>query len=365
MEIQHIIAENIRRYRIIRGFDQAQMAERADISRVSYGKIETGKVMPRETTLEKIAEILNVSVFELLKPVPKPKAIFFRTHKVGTAREIANKDQTVALACRWLENYKFLQEVTGVSGTDLPDWMLKNTSETTEAFAEKIRNKLLQNEHPIDDLPRLLESNGIKVRLMPFETDKCFGFSFGKKDGGPALVINTGFDIPKERQLFSLVHELGHLLLHFSGNIDKATDDENEPEREANKFAASFLIPRDAFFSCWNAREDLYWFERIIAVKRIFKVSYMTVLCILEDDGKKKIVYSWFKQGYKKRYGRDLPATVEPCPAEITFCMGNYMALARKAFEAGAITESRLAELLEETHAKTRERIKDWDLSTR
>jgi len=364
MDIPQILAENIRRYRIIRGFDQAQMAERADISRVSYGKIETGKVMPRETTLERLADILNVSVLELIRPVPKPKIIFFRKLKTGTSREVASKDQTVVMACRWLENYQFLQEVTGGSDADLPDWMLKRKSEPLEDFAGRIRNELLQKEYPVDDLPRLLESHGIKVRFMSFETGKCFGFSFGNSDGGPALVINTGRGIPKERQLFSLVHELGHLLLHLSGDIGEKTDDGGKLEQEADNFAAAFLIPHGAFLSCWNAREDLYWFERIIAVKRIFKVSYKTVLRILDANGKKKIVYTWFSQGYKKRYGRDLPATIEPCPAEITFGSGNYMALARKAFEAEAITESRLAELLEENHAQIRERIRDWSLST-
>jgi len=266
------------------------------------------------------------------------------------------------MACRWLENYQFLQEVAGGAATNLPGWMLKKKSETLENFAGRIRNGLLQKEDPVDDLPRLLESHGIKVRFMPFETGKCFGFSFGNSDGGPALVINTGGGIPKERQLFSLVHELGHLLLHLSGDIGEETEKEKKMEQEADEFAAAFLIPRDAFLSCWNAREDLYWFERIIAVKRIFKVSYKTVLRILDDNGKKQIVYTWFRQGYKKRYGRELPATVEPCPAEITFATGNYTALARRAFETGTVTESRLAELLDETHAQTRERIKDWSL---
>jgi len=363
MDIPQILAENIRRHRIIRGFDQAQMAERADISRVSYGKIETGKVMPRETTLERIAEILNVPVFELIKPAPKPKSIFFRKFKTDTSREVAGKDQAVVMACRWLENYEFLQEVAGGGGANLPDWMLKKKSESLQNFAGRIRNELLHKERPVDDLPTLLESHGIKVRFTPFETGKCFGFSFGNSDGGPALVINSGGGISKERQLFSLVHELGHLLLHLSGDIGEETDDGKKLEQEADQFAAAFLIPRDAFLSCWNAREDLYWFERIIAVKRIFKVSYKTVLYILDENGKKQIVYTWFRQGYKKRYGRDLPATAEPCPAEITFATGNYTALARKAFETGTVTESRLAELLEETRAQTRERIKDWSMS--
>ena len=364
MNVQDILAENIRRYRIIRGFDQAQIAERANISRVSYGKIETGKTMPRDAMLETLAGILNVSLFDLFRPDPKPRAVLFRTHKAETVREEVSQELTKIASIRWLENYSFLQEVTKSPPPDvkLSSQLRKEEAEALEAFAERVRRTLLGSEYPVDDLPQILESYGVKVRLVPFLTPKCFGFNFGEADGVPAIFVNTGFDIPKERQLFSLVHELGHLLLHSTDGDEKGNGDKQE--EEANQFAAAFLIPCNAFHACWNARGDMLWFDRVLAVKRIFKVSYMTVLHILGNGGKKKIVYTWFRQGYKKRFGRDLSATVEPCPAEIVFGTGNYVILARKAFESEAITESRLAELLEETHAQIRERIKDWSLST-
>jgi Zn-dependent peptidase ImmA (M78 family) len=49
----------------------------------------------------------------------------------------------------------------------------------------------------------------------------------------------------ESRQTFTLIHELGHLLLHRQSSIDDQNDFEStqEGEREANEFAGYFLVP--------------------------------------------------------------------------------------------------------------------------
>jgi Zn-dependent peptidase ImmA (M78 family) len=49
----------------------------------------------------------------------------------------------------------------------------------------------------------------------------------------------------QSRQTFTLIHELGHLLLHRQSSIDDQSDFEStqEGEREANEFAGYFLVP--------------------------------------------------------------------------------------------------------------------------
>jgi len=69
------LAVNIWRYRILRGFRQDQLAKRIGISRVTYGKIERGKVTPKDDVLDAISDTLGVSVNELLRPDPKPRKV--------------------------------------------------------------------------------------------------------------------------------------------------------------------------------------------------------------------------------------------------------------------------------------------------
>lgn len=65
------LSEKIRRLRKIRGFTQEQMAQKMDLSIRGYSKIELGETKLSVIRLFEIAELLDVSVHELLLPVPK------------------------------------------------------------------------------------------------------------------------------------------------------------------------------------------------------------------------------------------------------------------------------------------------------
>jgi transcriptional regulator with XRE-family HTH domain len=56
------VGSNLRRLRKERGLEQAELAERARSSQQTISDIERGKRDPRESTLEKLAEALGVSV---------------------------------------------------------------------------------------------------------------------------------------------------------------------------------------------------------------------------------------------------------------------------------------------------------------
>ena len=366
MDNKDIIGENLKRRRLILGLDQSQLAELADISRMAYVKIEAGKSMPQEETLDRLSKALHISVFELFEKAEKPEAVLFRTRKTQTAREVACQNQTIQDAYNWLKNYTFLMDAAGrrVCGGGIVDFQRK-PSESIRDFALSVRKSVLAkcNESSLNDLPGVLESLGVKLLFTQFLTNKCFGFSFGIKDGGPAIVVNTGFGISAERQLFTLVHELGHLLLHKNAYASDAGEENANQEKEADEFAAEFLMPHEAFKNAWEAREGMLWFDRILAVKQIFKVSYKTVLHRLQEGGSKKPVHVWFKNSYERRFGRELLQTIEPCPSQIVFAPGGYLSLAREAFFKGEISESKLAELLGISLLDARQRVIDWSRS--
>lgn len=63
-----------------------------------------------------------------------------------------------------------------------------------------------------------------------------FGLSVGVVDGGPAIIVNDDSGIAIERQIFTMAHELGHLLLHGMDG------DDTKAEREADVLAAEVLL---------------------------------------------------------------------------------------------------------------------------
>lgn len=97
----------------------------------------------------------------------------------------------------------------------------------------------------------ILQTVGIAVFKDQFREDRFSGFCL-YDDEFPLIYVNNS--TPKTRQIFTLFHELGHLLFHTSG-IDGLADDvistltgkSQAIERTCNGFAAEFILP-DAVF---------------------------------------------------------------------------------------------------------------------
>jgi len=64
-ELRAIFGKNVRTYRSRRNWSQADLAEYADISINFLGDIERGKKWPHPETLTKLADALEIRVFEL------------------------------------------------------------------------------------------------------------------------------------------------------------------------------------------------------------------------------------------------------------------------------------------------------------
>ena len=64
-DLRELLAQNIKKYRKIRGFSQEGLAEKAGTSTTHIGMIEIGKKFPSVHMLEKIAEALGIDTPEL------------------------------------------------------------------------------------------------------------------------------------------------------------------------------------------------------------------------------------------------------------------------------------------------------------
>ena len=64
-DLRELLAQNIKKYRKIRGFSQEMLAEKAETSTTHIGMVEIGKKFPSVRMLEKIAEALGIDTPEL------------------------------------------------------------------------------------------------------------------------------------------------------------------------------------------------------------------------------------------------------------------------------------------------------------
>ena len=223
----------------------------------------------------------------------------------------------------------------------------------------------------------LKERLGIRLLLMPVATQGFFGLSVSAEDGGPAIVVNNWDRISVERWIFSAAHELGHLVLHLSAYDVNHSEEVDLQEKEADVFAAQFLMPDDQFDKEWSIAAGLSLVDRVFHVKRIFKVSYQTLLMRL-SEWTDSTIWQRFYTVHKKRTGKSLPRTEEPQALhQQAFCsilaaeephhlsQTNLMetrlkSLVRHALDTHAISLSRAAEILDLDLMKMRELSSMW-----
>jgi len=373
------MGHTLRRLRDDRGLTQAEVAQQAGLSRVAYGSIESGTASPRLETLERIAGVLRVRVQELLTPVKVLKEVRFRALKRMTTRE-----QILVDVSRWLEDYAELEEML----KDRKPYRLEKVSRglsnksangAVAAAAEARTAFELGEGEAIRDICGLLEERGVKVIPLTVASDAFFGLSVGRQDGGPAIVVNTWERISVERWIFTAAHELGHLLLHLAAfDVDRTEEDDGQ-EREANQFASHFLMPQKTFSTEWHDARGLSLVDRVLKVKRIFRVSYRTVLYRLAEQtayGDK--IWSHFQVAYKARFGEGLRRSDEPQPLSrqdfvepraadeprrLTaddFVEDRLSLLVRTALDKQLISLGRAAEILRLDLKTMRERVASW-----
>lgn len=355
---------NLMRLRKLNKLTQQDLANAAGISRVAYRNLEKGDANPRKGTLQALADALNVSIFELLAPQPELKSLRFRANKEMTEQERAQGELVVARSGNLLFDFNDLESMLN----NRKPCKIRSAKKSTppEKAAAQVRKDLL-GEHAtcdcVPDICELLEHAGIKIFLFDFNVSEVFGLSIGEADGGPAIAVNTGKKISVERQIFSIAHELGHLVLHkdsYGKDSDELTEEE---EREADAFAAAFLMPKEQFINEWNENRGLHWIDAVLKTKRHFKVSYQAVLHQLIDLGQAKHPdgYKEFRQGYEERYGKELHWKEEPRPLDaFDLIEDRFATLVRDALDQELITISRAAEILGTRIEEIRERMKSW-----
>ena len=369
------VGATVARLRLDRQLTQEGLAGKAGISRVALGKIERGAVIPRAATLAGLAKALAVPIGELVTPVRPLEGVRFRAHKKVHARE-----QILAQISKWLDAYAGLE----MDMDDVLDFgfQIELPQRTAPAkAARRARSSAgLGPQEPVRDICGLLEENGVKVLLFETRRDSFFGLSVGPVGGGPAVVVNTWERISVERWIFTAAHELGHLLLHPSEYQRDRTEAPAKTEKEADEFASEFLMPDKAFVKEWDETHGHPLLFRVLKVKRIFRVSYKTVLYRLtQAHGYPSDIWRTFQRQHRAHFGKTLRKADEPAAHQRSefawnwrrsgepeglsphdFVEDRLCGLVRTAVEKGRISLGRAAEIFGIPRDEMRAQAREW-----
>jgi Zn-dependent peptidase ImmA (M78 family)/DNA-binding XRE family transcriptional regulator len=293
---------------------QEAVAQAAGLSRGAYRNLETGLTEPRASTLMALAKALRVPPGDLLRPAPAPPKARFRSQ-----RRLKDRPRILHDVGRELEDYGSLERLVDEERPYLfARFQVPEGEDRAQRAAQLVRNELELADEPIFDISGLLEDKvGIKVLWLEIASEGFFGLSVAADGSGPAIVVNSWDRISVERQIFTAAHELGHLLLHRDEFNPDETAEDVAAEREADMFAAYLLMPEPRFGKEWQEVVGLSLFDAVMKVKRIFRVSYRTVLHRLEERGIRD-VWPRFMAQARVRLGRPLTRTDEPSPLATT-----------------------------------------------
>ncbi len=301
------IGSNLRRVRVAQGLTQAEVATAAGITRLAYRNLETGASLPRAETLQALARALEVGAQDLVTPVSELRHVRFRSFQRLNTRE-----QILVEVGRRLRDFNELEEILEdrVEPRLVP---LGDDLSPAEAAASTRDCFGLGPSEPVRDICGLLEANGIKVLPLRVASDAFFGLSVAAADGGPAVSVNVWERISVERWIFTAAHELAHLVLHLEDYDVVQKEEEKRQEREANLFATHFLMPHEVFAKEWEETRGMALVDRVLKVKRMFRVSYRTVLYRLSETGAYgPEIWRRFQAEVKRRTGRTLLKDDEP-----------------------------------------------------
>jgi Zn-dependent peptidase ImmA (M78 family)/DNA-binding XRE family transcriptional regulator len=235
-----------------------------------------------------------------------------------------------------------------------------------ENTANEIRRVLNIEKNIPDNYYELLSSIGINVVAAELSNLSIFGVSSFSDVYGSFIFVNSSNAISEERQIFSLIHELGHLLFHRNEYLKTDShflyDSSSNPTSEiiANLFASYFLIPRrivKTYIEQRNHEVDIF------EMKKHFKVDIDT------------LYNSLYKYGYlnKKQYS-DYQVKAKNLnwiknePDPIKHILHNdkntkLMTSLKQLYQNEEISLNKVSEVLELTNKETRQLIKEWQIA--
>lgn len=245
-----------------RGKTKKVLAEEIGISQRALSAIAAGTSVPSVATVERLVEVLQFPHAFFLRDdvdAPAPEAVSFRALSRMTARQ---RDKAIGASALAIELADWISARFSLPTPKVP----RLRDEDPAVAAERVRRAWGLGAGRIPNMVHLLESKGVRVFSLVEDAREVDAYSFWR-GSEPWVFLNT--TKTAERSRMDAAHELGHLVLHYWGGPQGQV-----AEREAQAFAAEFLMPRRSVLSDMPPNATV---PQIIAGRARWNVSAMSL----------------------------------------------------------------------------------------
>jgi len=316
--------------------------------------------------IETLSKIYKRPLSAFLLPAPPKETPFPKDFRTLPSEEKRLLKPKTHLAIRKARRFQYSAiELIKELGEESKKLSIKaNPSDNPETLAEKVRIQFGVKEFPrstsftkeiaLEEWMRILENNGILVFQISITMNKEIrGFSL-IDENVPVIVLRRSDET--SAKIFTLFHELAHLLLREGGICDLEESNISH-EKFCNHFAGAFLVPKDRLLNHpvvkanTKTREWPESFLNDIALD--FKVSQEVILRRLRILGlTTKEYYDKKHKEWKSKYKEFRRGKKD----EIKICLQErgkkYTSMVFDAYERRKIDEMRAADYLGVTSDK-------------
>ena len=232
----------LRKLRENSGFSVEELARKLDVSVEKIIKVEEGRDSLTLTQIKKLADIYKIPLAAFFsKDIPDIPSL--PDYRLNRERRLSPEVFVAIRRAKYLS-----EEIIHLSGkrSKIPDFPDTQPETLAKNLREYLKLKIPVFGNPNEALEfykNILENElNIMVLELPLKSEDVRAFSLNLELS--VIVLNES-DEPQVK-LFSLFHELAHLLKHGGGicSID-ISEDQFEVEKFCNKFAAEFLVPSE------------------------------------------------------------------------------------------------------------------------
>lgn len=229
------IGEVLITLRLARGYTQEDLAGLLGVSQPTINRYEHDERQPDEDMLNRIAEVLGVTTDFLCHTGTLRGAMAVDAHmrRRASAKATVWRRQEARLNEYRMHVSALFEQVSLHAEQIIPTFDPIDTDPNDAGRLARMQWRMPVG--PVHNLVGWIEAAGCVVIVEDFGTPRVDGLSQWISDH-PVMLLNARQ--PVDRLRWTLAHELGHLCLH-SEFIS------TDPEREANAFAAEFLMPAE------------------------------------------------------------------------------------------------------------------------
>lgn len=284
-----------------RGLTQTSLADEASMSQAEISKFETGIKIPSESQARRLAARLHfpTEFFFLGESVRDFGSGCVYHRKRQNATETKLRQLLALINVRRIQIKQLLAAVKPANEYSFEYIDIDEHQGNASTVAQALRALWKLPPGPVQNVIGIIENAGGIVLRCDFGTDKIDALSQWLPGLPPVFLINDR--IPTDRMRWTLVHEIGHITMHRFPT--------EKMEREADEFAAEFLLP------AYQIKPQLHGVSlaKLANMKPYWRVAMSALLRRASDLGTitpRTRQYLWTQmgmRGYRKHEPVDIP----------------------------------------------------------